>query len=94
MSYWGREVRDLLERLEGKLSRAVLRGPRGSNVHSATRPFRTSVDAPCSRSTQREVVGYDRNEPFPDHSSLTKLRTRYGIEVFHRFIHLLSEQED
>ncbi len=34
------------------------------------------------------------NEPFPDHSSLTKLRTRYGIEVFHRFIHLLSEQED
>ncbi|GER92252.1 hypothetical protein KDW_64140 [Dictyobacter vulcani] len=37
MSYRGREVRDLLERLEGKLSRAVLRGPRGSNAHSATR---------------------------------------------------------
>src|ERR1700680_239402 len=37
MSFWDREVRDLLERLEGKLSRAVLRGPRNSNVHSATR---------------------------------------------------------
>ncbi|HYU73072.1 MAG TPA: hypothetical protein VEL31_10370 [Ktedonobacteraceae bacterium] len=37
MSYRGREVRDLLERLEGKLSRAVLRGPRGSNAYSATR---------------------------------------------------------
>jgi 5-methylcytosine-specific restriction endonuclease McrA len=37
MSFRSREVRDLLERLEGKLSRAVLRGPRGSNAHSATR---------------------------------------------------------
>jgi hypothetical protein len=37
MSYRSREVRDLLERLEGKLSRAVLRGLRGSNAHSATR---------------------------------------------------------
>ena len=37
MSYRGREVRDLLERLEGRLSRAVLRGLRGSNAHSATR---------------------------------------------------------
>lgn len=37
MSYRGREVRDLLERLEGRLSRAVLRGLRGSNAPSATR---------------------------------------------------------
>ncbi len=37
MSYRSREVRDLLERLEGRLSRAVLRGLRGSNAHSATR---------------------------------------------------------
>ncbi len=39
MSYRGREVRDLLERLEGRLSRAVLRGLRGSNAHSATRLY-------------------------------------------------------
>src|SRR6266700_8234870 len=37
MSYGGREACDLLERLEGRLSRAVLRGLRGSNAHSATR---------------------------------------------------------
>src|SRR6266436_7835127 len=37
MSYRSREVRDLLERLEGKLSRAVLRGLGGSNAHPATR---------------------------------------------------------
>lgn len=37
MSSQSREVRDLLERLEGRLSRAVLRGLRGSNAHSATR---------------------------------------------------------
>ncbi|MGI9057049.1 MAG: HNH endonuclease [Ktedonobacteraceae bacterium] len=37
MSCQSREVRDLLERFEGKLSRAVLRGLRGSNAHSATR---------------------------------------------------------
>ena len=37
MSCQSRKVRDLLERLEGRLSRAVLRGPRGSNARSATR---------------------------------------------------------
>ncbi|WP_151756867.1 hypothetical protein [Dictyobacter vulcani] len=49
MSYRGREVRDLLERLEGKLSRAVLRGPRGSNAHSATRLLKEQLgrSGPC-----------------------------------------------
>jgi hypothetical protein len=37
MSYRSREVRDLLERLEGRLSRAVLRGLGGSNAPPATR---------------------------------------------------------
>ena len=37
MSKRSREVRDRLERLEGKLSRAVLRGPGGSNAPPATR---------------------------------------------------------
>src|SRR6266581_3969162 len=37
MSYRSREVCDLLERLEGRLSRAVLRGLGGSNAHPATR---------------------------------------------------------
>src|SRR5829696_1601041 len=30
-------------------------------------------------------VGYDLTEPLPDHSSLTRIRERYGLEVFRRF---------
>src|SRR6266702_349537 len=61
MSYRGREVRDLLERLEGRLSRAVLRGLRGSHAHSATRlnhrarlcPGRNGVRRDTERATVR-----------------------------------------
>ena len=31
-------------------------------------------------------------EPLPDHSSLTKIRTRYGLEVFRRFFEAIVEQ--
>jgi transposase len=37
-------------------------------------------------------LGYDLDEPLPDHSSLTKIRTRYGIEVFRRFFDAIVEQ--
>ena len=37
-------------------------------------------------------LGYDIGEPLPDHSSLTKIRTRYGIEVFRRFFEAIVEQ--
>ena len=33
----------------------------------------------------RWYLGYDLNEAVPDHSSLTKIRDRYGLEVFQRF---------
>lgn len=33
----------------------------------------------------RWYIGYDLGEPVPDHSSLSKIRTRYGFDVFHRF---------
>lgn len=33
----------------------------------------------------RWFIGYDLNEPIPDHSSLSKIRERYGLEVFQRF---------
>jgi len=39
----------------------------------------------ADRLSVRWFLGYDLNEPLPDHSSLTKIRTRYGIEVFRRF---------
>src|SRR3989441_6685029 len=37
-------------------------------------------------------LGYDLNEPLPDHSSLTRIRERYGVEVFHRFFDAIVEQ--
>src|SRR3989441_12358262 len=37
-------------------------------------------------------IGYDLNEPLPDHSSLTRIRTRYGVEVFRRFFEAIVEQ--
>jgi hypothetical protein len=33
----------------------------------------------------RWFLGYDLDEPLPDHSSLTRIRERYGLEVFRRF---------
>jgi transposase len=37
-------------------------------------------------------MGYDLNEPLPDHSSLTRIRARYGVEVFRRFFDKIVEQ--
>jgi len=33
----------------------------------------------------RWYIGYDLSERVPDHSSLSKIRDRYGLEVFQRF---------
>jgi hypothetical protein len=46
----------------------------------------------ADRLSVRWYVGYDLNEPLPDHSSLTKTRTRYGLEVFRRFFEAVVEQ--
>ena len=37
-------------------------------------------------------LGYDLGEPLPDHSSLTRIRTRYGVEVFRLFFEQIVEQ--
>src|SRR5205807_3194926 len=37
-------------------------------------------------------AGYDLDEPLPDHSSLTCIRERYGVEVFRRFFERIVEQ--
>ncbi len=37
-------------------------------------------------------LGYDFGEPLPDHSSLTRIRSRYGVEVFRRFFEVIVEQ--
>jgi transposase len=37
-------------------------------------------------------LGYDLGEPLPDHSSLTRIRERYGIDIFRRFFEAIVEQ--
>src|SRR5215217_7548049 len=39
----------------------------------------------ADRLSVRWYLGYDLQEPLPDHSSLTRIRERFGLEVFHRF---------
>jgi transposase len=46
----------------------------------------------ADRLSVRWYLGYDLNEPLPDHSSLTRIRTRYGVEVFRRFFEKIVEQ--
>jgi transposase len=46
----------------------------------------------ADRLSVRWYVGYDLGEPLPDHSSLSRIRERYGIEVFRRFFEAIVEQ--
>src|SRR6266568_8998143 len=46
----------------------------------------------ADRLSVRWYLGYDFGEPLPDHSSLTRIRTRYGIDVFRRFFERIVEQ--
>jgi transposase len=46
----------------------------------------------ADRLSVRWYVGYDLGEPLPDHSSLTRIRERYGVEVFRRFFEQIVEQ--
>jgi transposase len=44
------------------------------------------------RLSLRWYLGYDLGEALPDHSSLTKIRERYGLEVFRRFFDAVVER--
>ena len=46
----------------------------------------------ADRLSVRWFVGYDLGEPLPDHSSLTRIRERYGVDVFRRFFEQIVEQ--
>lgn len=39
----------------------------------------------------RWFIGYDLDEPVPDHSSLSKIRERFGLDVFQRFFEHIVE---
>ncbi len=40
----------------------------------------------------RWYLGYDLHEALPDHSTLTRIRDRYGLEVFRRFFATIVEK--
>ena len=46
----------------------------------------------ADRLSLRWYLGYDLTEALPDHSSLTRIRERYGLEVFRRFFEAIVEQ--
>ncbi len=46
----------------------------------------------ADRLSVRWSVGYDLGEPLPDHSSLTRMRERYGVGIFLRFFEAIVEQ--
>jgi transposase len=46
----------------------------------------------ADRLSLRWYLGYDLNEVLPDHSSLTRIRERYGVEIFRRFFETVVEQ--
>src|SRR5712672_2284518 len=46
----------------------------------------------ADRLSVRWSIGFDLGEPLPDHSSLTRIRERYGVEVFRRFFEAIVEQ--
>lgn len=49
------------------------------------RSERQLMEVVADRLSLRWYVGYDLYETLPDHSSLTKIRERYGVEVFREF---------
>src|SRR5690242_5235940 len=46
----------------------------------------------ADRLSLRWYHGYDLTEALPDHSSLTRIRARYGLDVFRRFFEAIVEQ--
>ncbi len=55
------------------------------------RSERRLMEAVADRLSLRWYVGYDLDERLPDHSSLTRIRERYGLEIFRRFFERIVE---
>jgi transposase len=56
------------------------------------RSERQLMDVAADRLGLRWYLGYDLYEPLPDHSSLSKIRDRYGVAIFRRFFDRIVEQ--
>ena len=55
------------------------------------RSERQLMEVAADRLSIRWYLGYDLHEPLPDHSSLTKIRERYGLEIFRGFFERIVE---
>ena len=56
------------------------------------RSERQLMQVVADRLSLRWYLGYDLTEPLPDHSSLSRIRERYGLDVFQRFFEAIVEQ--
>src|SRR6188768_3039335 len=56
------------------------------------RSERELIRVAADRLSVRWYLGYDLDEELPDHSSLTRIRQRYGVAVFRRFFEAIVEQ--
>jgi hypothetical protein len=56
------------------------------------RSERRLMEVATDRLSIRWFLGYDLDEPLPDHSRLTRIRERYGLEVFRRFFERIVEE--
>ena len=56
------------------------------------RSERQLMQVVADRLSLRWYLGYDLTEPLPDHSSLSRIRERYGLDVFRRFFEAIVEQ--
>src|SRR5215218_6350449 len=58
----------------------------------ASAPSVSSCESSAIVSACADSLGYDLTEPLPNHSSRTRIRARYGLEVFRRFFEAIVEQ--
>src|SRR5215207_9955141 len=56
------------------------------------RSERQLMQVVADRLSLRWYLGYDLTEPLRDHSSLTRIRERYGLDIFRRFFAVIVEQ--
>src|SRR5215212_776199 len=56
------------------------------------RSERHLMEVVADRLSLRWYLGYDLTESLPDHSSLSRIRERYGLDVFRRFFDAIVEQ--
>ncbi len=57
-------------------------------IHSERQLMQVVAD----RLSVRWYLGYDLCEPLPDHSTLTRIRDRYGLDLFRRFFDAIVER--